>query len=98
MISDLVLARNLPEAVAVSLAAYAGCIAGAVRKDDYFRLMGNAGFRDVQSVQEVQYRFPIDESDPYVRSITGNFNIPVETLREAAGAIMSVCLSGIKPA
>jgi SAM-dependent methyltransferase len=98
MISDLVLSKDLPVAVAVSLAAYAGCIAGAVRKDDYLRLMENAGFRDVRFVQEARYTFPIDESDPYARSIAGNFNIPIETLREAAGAILSVSLFGIKPA
>jgi SAM-dependent methyltransferase len=98
MISDLVLSRDLPVAVAGSLAAYAGCIAGAVRKDDYLRLMENAGFRDIRFVQEEQYRFPVDESDPNTRSTAGNFNISMETLREAAGAILSVCLFGIKRA
>ena len=98
MISDLVLSRDLPVAVAGSLAAYAGCIAGAVRKDDYLRLMESAGFRDIRIVQEDQFRFPIDESDPYAQNIAGNFKIPMETLREAAGAILSVCLFGIKPA
>src|SRR5512139_1451807 len=32
MISDLVLSGDLPESVAHSLAAYAGCVAGAIRK------------------------------------------------------------------
>jgi len=52
MISDLVLSRDLPEELAGSLAAYAGCIAGAVRKDDYIRFLEKAGFRDVEVVQE----------------------------------------------
>ena len=60
--------------------------------------MESAGFRDIRIVQEDQFRFPIDESDPYAQNIAGNFKIPMETLREAAGAILSVCLFGIKPA
>ncbi|HSO56538.1 MAG TPA: arsenite methyltransferase, partial [Candidatus Nanopelagicales bacterium] len=44
MISDIVLTADLPEAVAGSLAAYAGCIAGALRKEKYLRLMEEAGF------------------------------------------------------
>ncbi len=55
MISDIVLAGDLPEAVASSLAAYAGCIAGAVRKDEYLRLMEKAGFRDVRIVGENRF-------------------------------------------
>ncbi|MBP2682555.1 MAG: hypothetical protein H6Q79_594, partial [Deltaproteobacteria bacterium] len=39
MISDIVLTADLPEAVAGSLAAYAGCVAGALRKEEYLRLM-----------------------------------------------------------
>ena len=52
MISDLVLSRDLPADVAGSLAAYAGCIAGALRKDEYLRLMEKAGFREVRVVRE----------------------------------------------
>jgi SAM-dependent methyltransferase len=55
MISDLVLVKTLPEDVANSLAAYAGCVAGAIGKDDYIRLMMMAGFRDVRIVQEKGY-------------------------------------------
>jgi SAM-dependent methyltransferase len=55
MISDLVLAGKLPEDVANSLAAYAGCIAGAIRKEDLLRLMGKAGFRDVRVVREERF-------------------------------------------
>ena len=97
MISDLVLSRDLPEVVARSIAAYAGCIAGAIRKDDYLRLMEKAGFREVRVVQESRYDIPLDEADAYVRSIAGNFNVPMETLREAAGAVLSVSVFGVKP-
>ena len=98
MISDLVLLRDLPEAVAGSLAAYAGCIAGAVRKDEYLRLMEKAGFLDVRVVEESRYDVAVNEADAYVRGIAESFNVPLETVQEAAGAILSIRVFGVKPA
>ncbi|HEX9191498.1 MAG TPA: arsenite methyltransferase [Candidatus Deferrimicrobiaceae bacterium] len=83
LISDIVLSGDLPEELAGSLAAYAGCIAGAVRKEEYLRLMEKAGFRDVQVVQESRF----DAG-----------NIPRQAARGAAGAIRSVLVFGVKPA
>jgi SAM-dependent methyltransferase len=98
MISDLVLSRDLPADVAGSLAAYAGCIAGALRKDEYLRLMEKAGFREVRVVQENRYDYPAEAGDSRAGSIAEEFHIPVETLRDAARAILSVQVFGRKPA
>jgi len=98
MISDLVLSRELPEGLAKSLAAYAGCIAGAIRKDDYIHLLEKAGFRDVRVVQERRFEFGEGEIGDYVQSIADSFHIPLEAVREAAGSILSVCVFGVKPA
>ncbi len=98
MISDLVLSGDLPKAVADSLAAYAGCIAGAIRKEEYLRLMEAAGFRDVQVVEESLFEIPEDELDSYARSIAGDSSVPLESMRQAAGSVTSVRVSGRKPA
>jgi len=98
MISDLVLCRDLPEAVAGSIAAYAGCIAGAIRKEEYLRLLEDAGFREVTVVEEKPFDFSLEEADAYVRTIGGDLDVPVETLREAAGAVLSISVSGVKAA
>ena len=98
MISDLVLLRELPEAVAGSLAAYAGCIAGAVRKDDYIHLVEKAGFRDVRVVEESRFDVAANTTDAYARGIAESFNVPMEAVREAAGTILSVRVFGVKPA
>jgi len=82
MISDLVLSRDLPEELAVSLAAYAGCIAGAVRKEDYLRFMEKAGFRDVRVVRENRFE---------------GADAPAEAVRGAAGPVLSICVFGMKP-
>ncbi|HLN90246.1 MAG TPA: arsenite methyltransferase [Patescibacteria group bacterium] len=98
MISDIVLSGDLPEAVAGSLAAYAGCIAGAIREEEYLRLMEAAGFRDVHVVQESRFAIAETEIDEYARSIAGNFNVPPEAVREAARSVLSVQVFGRKPA
>jgi arsenite methyltransferase len=49
-VSDIALKHELPEAVAKSLAAYVGCIAGAIRFDDYRRGLLAAGFEHVEIV------------------------------------------------
>lgn len=49
-VSDIALKGELPEAIAKSMAAYVGCIAGAVRIDDYRAGLLAAGFEHVEIV------------------------------------------------
>lgn len=49
-VSDIALKAELPEAVANSLAAYVGCIAGAIRIEDYRNELLKAGFKYVEIV------------------------------------------------
>jgi arsenite methyltransferase len=49
-ISDIALKHDLPEAVAKSMAAYVGCIAGAILIDDYRAGLLAAGFQHVEIV------------------------------------------------
>ena len=55
VVSDIVLTRALPEAVRKSVEAYVGCVAGASMKDDYLRLVGEAGFEYVEVLEEKSY-------------------------------------------
>jgi len=48
--SDIALKGELPQEVATSLAAYVGCIAGAIRIDDYAAALTAAGFEHVQII------------------------------------------------
>jgi arsenite methyltransferase len=52
MVSDIVLTGELPEEVRQSLAAYAGCVAGALPKEEYLVGLADAGFKDVEIVTE----------------------------------------------
>ena len=49
-VSDIALKAELPESLAKSLAAYVGCIAGAIRIDDYRAGLLQAGFELVEIV------------------------------------------------
>jgi SAM-dependent methyltransferase len=49
-VSDIALKRELPEAVSKSIAAYVGCIAGAILIDDYRAGLLAAGFEHVEIV------------------------------------------------
>jgi len=49
-VSDIALKRELPEAVASSIAAYVGCIAGAIRIETYREELLRAGFEYVEIV------------------------------------------------
>ena len=52
MISDIVLLKDLPEAVRSSKKAYAACIAGAVKKSEYLDAIRHAGFANVEILSE----------------------------------------------
>ncbi len=49
-VSDIALKHDLPEALSTSIAAYVGCIAGAIRIDDYRSGLLDAGFEHVEIV------------------------------------------------
>src|SRR5204862_1577543 len=47
-VSDIALKKTLPDDLARSVAAYVGCIAGAITVDDYRRGLEESGCRAVQ--------------------------------------------------
>ena len=58
LISDLVTEGELPEDVRRSFEAWAGCIAGALEKQEYLNTIKKAGFRDVAIVAEHPFGEP----------------------------------------
>ncbi len=53
MVSDIVLLKELPDAIKSSVAAYTGCIAGASIKEDYLAAIASAGFQGVEVVSQL---------------------------------------------
>ena len=96
MVSDIVLTKELPEAIKNSITAYVGCISGAMIKGDYVEAIEAAGFQDITLFD--QSTFPIDclANDPTAQAVMENLNLTQDTVKELAESILSVKVSGIK--
>ncbi len=96
MVSDLVLLKELPDAIEDSVEAYIGCLAGAMMKDDYMEAIKDAGFRDVKILNETHYPIEMIANDASAKAVIQNLNIPMEVMREVIGAAVSVQVQGMK--
>lgn len=98
MVSDLVLSRPLPEWVTNNASAYVGCIAGAIRKEEYLKAIEAAGFREVEIVEESSFPAVCFVSDPLVKEMVGNLSFSPGAVEELEETIASIRVYGIKPA
>ena len=97
MISDIVLDRDLPAAVASSLSAYIGCVAGATRRDEYLRIVRKAGFRKVEILSAVKFADALGKDAPIWKETAERLEIGLGEAREWASAVISIKLRAIKP-
>ena len=97
MVSDIVLLRELPDFIRSSIAAYIGCVAGALQKDDYLGAIGKAGFGEVTVMDEAL--FPIDciANDPTAKAIIDKTNTSSEEIKDIANSVLSIKVQAIKP-
>ena len=96
MVSDIVLLKELPEALKESIDAYVGCIAGAVMKDDYLDAIGKAGFQEIGIIDETL--FPVKDFIGYANAIgvIGCSEALMEMARELGTAIASIKVHAVK--
>lgn len=80
MVSDLVLAKELPQEIRDSVEAYVGCLAGAIKKEEYLRFIEQAGFQGIKIISEASY--PVDAM--------------FDNLEAAQNAIVSVKVAAVK--
>ena len=85
-ISDIVLVGDLPEALRQDAEMYAGCVAGAIQKDQYLNFIGEAGFNKITLQKEKPISIPEDilarylsdsEIEDFNHGETGIFSITV---------------------
>ncbi|MGV8081329.1 MAG: arsenite methyltransferase [Syntrophales bacterium] len=98
MVSDIVLTKDLPEAIKTSLTAWIGCVAGAVLRTDYLGAISAAGFTGVEVVGETV--FPVDFllNDPSVQAIIRDPGLPPDEVPDLAAAVLSIRVSAVRPA
>ncbi len=97
MVSDIVLLKELPDFIRNSIAAYVGCISGALMKAEYLEAITEAGFEEVQVLDEAI--FPIDymANDPTAQALIKKLNLPEEEIKDTANSVASIKVRGIKP-
>ena len=59
LISDIVTEEELPEEVKKSFDAWAGCVAGALEKNEYLNIINNSGFKNIKIVSESTFDFDV---------------------------------------
>ncbi len=65
-VSDIVLKGNLPDELREAAALYAGCVSGALQKEDYMKVIHDTGFTQVEVKKERVIDVPDDMLLPYV--------------------------------
>lgn len=94
-VSDIVTDGELPEFIRKNPSAYVGCVAGALRKEDYLTLLSNAGFTECSA--EPTRKYSLED----LASILGNppelTDLPDEEKRTMNGKVMSAFIRASKP-
>jgi arsenite methyltransferase len=97
MISDIVLLEELPESIKDSVEAYVGCIAGAIRRDEYLQAMEAAGFQNVKIMDETSFPIESMTNDPVAKSIIEDLNVPPGTVKQVLSSVISIKVYAAKP-
>jgi len=97
MVSDIVLLKELPDFIRSSVAAYVGCISGAMMKDEYIKTIREVGFRDVRIVDEAIFPIECITNDPTAKVLINRMNLSEDKLKDTADSVVSIKVQGIKP-
>jgi arsenite methyltransferase len=96
MVSDLVLNKPLPESVRRSVEGYAGCISGALLKEEYLGAVRAAGFSEVGIVEESIYPVGSSSPDATEQALFRDDQVTPEEMRQAEEAVVSVKVKATK--
>jgi len=97
MVSDIVLLAELPDAVRNSISAVVGCLAGAVMKEEYLGAVRDAGFEDVEVLQERTFPVGFNPDDPTATGIIKDPDVTGEDMSRAVASVISVSVRARKP-
>jgi len=96
MVSDIVLLKELPEFIKNSIDAYIGCLSGAVMKAEYIKTIQEAGFQDVEILDESYFPLECMANDQTAKALINEENIPLEELEELGTTVVSIKVTGKK--
>lgn len=90
-VSDIVLVGNLPEGLRKSAEMYAGCVSGAIQKDEYLSIIEKAGFINVKIQKEKRISLPEEILNQYLS------NDEIKELQNGKTGIFSITVYAEKP-
>lgn len=96
-ISDIVTTQELPEDIQGSIAAYVGCVAGAMTKDVYLETIRAAGFSRVDVLSESSYG-QILAADDDAAAVAIDLGVDAGSVKRWAPAVLSIKVQAIKNA
>jgi ubiquinone/menaquinone biosynthesis C-methylase UbiE len=97
MVSDMVLLKAIPEAILKNISAYIGCISGAENKNVYVNQIKQAGFKNVQIVEETTMPIEALISEDTATQILKELKMTRKEAEETFGAAVSIKVSATKP-
>jgi len=89
-VSDIVLLKELPDPIKNSIAAYTGCISGAMMKDEYIKVIKGSGFHDVHIIDETIFSIDCVAHDPTTKAAINKSGISVENLKDVENSVASI--------
>jgi arsenite methyltransferase len=97
-ISDVVLKKALPPAIAKSAEAYTACIGGGVLESEYLAMIDDAGLNNVEIMDESVFPVEMYAADPTLSGIQGAVaEISADEVLEAMQSVVSLKITGKKP-
>jgi arsenite methyltransferase len=89
-VSDIVLKGELPDDMRDAAALYAGCVSGALQKEEYLQIVKEAGFTGVEVRSERLNEIPDEDLVEHVPQET------IDTYRNSGAGIFSITVVGTK--
>ena len=90
-ISDIVLVGDLPKALQEDAEMYAGCVSGAIQKEEYLDYISKQGFKDIQIQKEKAITIPDDILKRYLS------DEEIKDFNSGATGIFSITVFAEKP-
>jgi arsenite methyltransferase len=97
MVSDMVLVSELPDSIKNSVAAYIGCLAGAIMQDEYLEAIKAAGFKKVSIVDETSLHTDYTPKEPIVQALVNDSGISRADLKKLGSSVRSIKIHAVKP-
>jgi arsenite methyltransferase len=95
VVSDILLDRELPGAIAEDVLAYVGCVAGAELRETYFGRLRAAGLSEIEILRDEDYLDALLAAAPAeVEELSRRTGIPVEAVK---GAVRSITYRATRP-